>query len=201
MGAHQAVPGGPRRGNGLIERLHCTNVELLSAVTVALVTALGLGGCGSDDPPAQISSARVTPGIAGATTSPTAAPLPAPEALTGVLYRLADTSIPAEQKLGLVQYATAEDQAALANFGQALADGGFRGLTVEATDLTWSGTPNDVIATVTLGAADDPAKRFTFPMEFSPIGDNWQLTRRTADQLLQLSASPSPAPPGSTPPR
>ena len=30
--------------------------------------------------------------------------------LTGVLYRLADTSIPAEQKVALVQYATAEDE-------------------------------------------------------------------------------------------
>jgi hypothetical protein len=181
--------------------VRCTNAEVLRAVTVALVTALGLAGCGSDDPPARISSARVTPGTAAATTSPNAAPLPAPEALTGVLYRLADTSIPAEQKLGLVQYATAEDQAALANFGQAVADGGFRGLTIQATDLTWSGTPNNVIATVTIGAADDPAKRFTFPMEFSPIGDNWQLTRRTADQLLQLGASPTPTPRGSTPPR
>ena len=71
--------------------------------------------------------------------APTVAPLPPVDQLTGVLYRLADTSIPAEQKVGLVQYATVDDQAALTNFGQALKASGFAPLTVAATDLTWAG--------------------------------------------------------------
>jgi hypothetical protein len=34
-------------------------------------------------------------------------------------------------------------------------------------------------------------------MEFSPTRDTWQLTRRTADQLLQLgSSSTAPTPTG-----
>ena len=114
--------------------------------------------------------------------------------LTAVLYRLADTSIPAEQKLALVQYATADDAAVLGNFGQALVDGGFRALTIQATDLAWSSQPGSVTAMVTIASADDPAKTFTYPMEFTPIRDTWQLTRRTADQLLQLSASAIPTP-------
>jgi hypothetical protein len=160
-----------------------------------MVAALGLSGCASDDRPAAVPGPRAT-STTGLTASPTAAPLPAPEALTDVLYRLADTSIPAEQKLGLVQYATPDDQAALGNFGQALQDGGFRQLTVAATDLKWSAEPNNVFATVSIGTLDDPARRFTFPMEFSPIRSGWQLTRRTADQLLQLGSPPAPTPPG-----
>jgi hypothetical protein len=124
------------------------------------------------------------------------APLPAPDALTGVLFRLADTSIPAEQKLGLVQFSTADDVAALGNFGQALRDSGFRALTIQATDLSWASTPGNVSATVTIGTSDDPAKTFTYPMEFSPVRDTWQLTRRTADQLLQLGSSTTPTPTG-----
>jgi hypothetical protein len=30
-----------------------------------------------------------------------------------------------------------------------------------------------------------------FPMEFSPQQDSWQLTRKTADLLLQLGQQPS----------
>ena len=134
------------------------------------------------------------------TAAPTAAPLPPPEVLTGVLYRLADTSIPAEQKLSLVQYATADDQAALDGFGHALADSGFRDLTITATDLAWSAQPGNVIATVTIAAQKDPMKSFTYPMEFSPIRNNWQLTRRTADQLLLVGATPASTP-APTPPR
>jgi uncharacterized lipoprotein YbaY len=165
--------------------------EVLSAAT--LVAALGLSGCSSDNahapPPSQHATSSVVP-------VPAAAPLPAPDALTGVLYQLADTSIPAEQKLGLVQYSTADDVAALGNFGEALKDGGFRSLTVQATDLSWASTPGNVTASVTIGTADDPAKTFTFPMDFSPVRDTWQLTRRTADQLLQLGSSATPTPTG-----
>nr|MDP9167895.1 hypothetical protein [Actinomycetota bacterium] len=122
---------------------------------------------------------------------PTVAPLPPAEQLTGVLYRLADTSVPAEQKVGLVQYATADDQAALANFGQALAASGFTPVTVDASGLQWSGEPGHVVASVTIGSPNPEVQPFTFPMEFAPIRDTWQLSKRTADQLL-LFGTPRP---------
>ncbi len=71
--------------------------------------------------------------------------------LAGVLSRLADTSIPAEQKVGLVQYATVDDQPVLGNFGEALEDSGFVPVVVTATDLTWSPQPGNVLANVTIG--------------------------------------------------
>lgn len=114
--------------------------------------------------------------------------------LTSVLYRLADTSIPAEQKVALVQFATAEDQAALANFGEALKANGYDPLTVDATDLAWFGEPGHVIATVTIGSPNPQVQPFTFAMEFSPLRDAWQLTRRTADQLLPLVDARQPTP-------
>jgi hypothetical protein len=168
-------------------------VAALSAVTIAMVTAFGVSGCGSDEPPPPPVSER-----AQSTTppSPATAPLPPPEQLAAVLSQLADTSIPPERKLSLVQYATPEDQDTLANFGQALSDGGFRDLAVEATDLAWASTPGNVDATVRLIPAGDAARAFTFPMEFSPLRDGWQLTRQTADQLLVLGSTPPPTPPG-----
>ncbi|WP_319446236.1 MULTISPECIES: hypothetical protein [unclassified Mycobacterium] len=165
--------------------------EVLTLSAVTLVAALSVSGCSSDDALAPPSSQQATPTTA-VVPAPTGAPLPAPDALTGVLFRLADTSIPAEQKLGLVQYSSAADVAALGNFGQALRDGGFRALTIQATDLSWATTPGNVSATVTIGTSDDPAKTFTYPMEFTPVRDTWQLTRRTADQLLQLGGAATP---------
>jgi hypothetical protein len=47
---------------------------------------------------------------------------------------------------------------------------------------------------VTISTADPAVKPFTFPMEFSPMRDAWQLTRRTADQLLPMVAATSPTP-------
>jgi hypothetical protein len=124
--------------------------------------------------------------------APTVAPLPPVDQLTGVLYRLADSSISAEQKVGLVQYATADDEAAFTNFGQALKASGFAPLTVDATDLVWAGEPGHVIATVTIGSTNPAVQPFTFPMEFAPIRDTWQLSRRTADQLLTLGSATQP---------
>lgn len=170
-------------------------IVVLSAATVT-VAALGLSGCGADLPPPSTglpTSEGVTASSASSSSSApssTAAPLPPPDALAGVLYQLADNSIPGERKLALVQFAAPEEQPALENFGRALADGGFRQLTVEANDLSWSATPGNVIATVRLGTADDPARTFSFPMEFSPMRDGWQLTRRTADQLLTIGGPP-----------
>ena len=99
-----------------------TRAVILSAATI--VAALGLAGCSQTPPRAPAPSYQ-----ASRTTTvpvpPTADPLPPPDALTGVLYHLADTSIPVEQKVGLVQYATIDDQSVLANFGEALKANGF----------------------------------------------------------------------------
>ena len=128
---------------------------------------------------------------------PTVAPLPPPDQLTGVLYRLADTTVPAAQKVALVQYATVEDVPALRNFGEALVASGFTPLTVDAAYLRWGGDPGHVIASVTIGSPNPQVRPFTFPMEFAPVRDSWQLSKRTADQLLPLvGATPPPPPPG-----
>lgn len=182
--------------------MHRTSATVLSAAAITMAAAFGLSGCGSDEKSAAPTPERATSSTADLSAPPSAAPLPAPEALTAVLYRLADTSIPADQKLSLVQYSTADDQAALGNFAQALVDGGFREVTVAASDVAWSSTPGNVVATVTIGTADDPARTFTFPMEFNPVRDHWQLTRKTADQLLELQPPAPPAEPTPpTPPR
>jgi hypothetical protein len=166
--------------------VHRTPTEVLSAVTI--VAALGLVGCAPSVAPSEPSLQTGIPG------GPAAPPLPSPDALAGVLSRLADTSIPAEQKVGLVQYATIDDQPVLANFGEALTASGFVPLIVTADDLTWSPRPGDVLANVTISTADPAVKPFTFPMEFSPVHDSWQLTQRTAEQLLPLVGAGQPKP-------
>ena len=168
-----------------------TPARVLSAVT--LVAAFGLSGCGADarnaqpGPPPRPTTTDVAPPVA---------PLPAPEVLADVLYRLADPSIPVEQKVGLLQYGTVDDEPALKNFGEALAANGFTPLTVTATDLAWAGQPGDVVANVTIGSTAPTPRPFTYPMQFSPLHDGWQLARRSADQLLPLISTTSPTPTG-----
>jgi hypothetical protein len=169
--------------------VHSTPAVILSAVTI--VAALGVAGCAQTPPPVASPSHQPSTTVAAA---PTTTPLPSPDALTGVLYRLADTSIPAEQKVSLVQYATVDDQPVLTNFGEALKANGFVPLNVAATDLAWSGQPGNVLANVTISTTDPAVKPFTFPMEFTPIRDAWQLTQRTADQLLPLAGTTAPKP-------
>ena len=159
----------------------------LSAATI--VAALWVGGCSSPAPNTSTGERS--------TTSAAAAPsaLPPPEALTAVLYQLADPSIPADRKVALVQSSTPADEPALANFATALADGGFGAIVVRAEELTWAQEPGNVTAKVTISAADDPARSFAYPMEFTPTADGWQLTRRTADQVLVLEPTTTPEPP------
>jgi hypothetical protein len=168
-----------------------THVTILSAVAIA--AALGLGGCGGDEgahPAAVDKPAPITePPTA---VPPATAPLPPPTALTDVIARLADPNLPGAEKVGLVEYATAADAASLDRFGRALRDGGFMPLSFEATDLTWSQSDQgSVLATIVVNTANPQAGGFTFPMEFSPADGSWQLTRQTADMLLQLGQEPT----------
>ncbi|WP_051574982.1 hypothetical protein [Mycobacterium sp. URHB0044] len=153
------------------------------------MAALGVAGCSQTPPPAP-SASRTT----NVAASPAAAPLPAPEALADVLYRLADTSVPAEAKVGLVQYGTVDDEPVLANFGEALKANGFAPLNVAAADLAWAGQPGNVLANVTISTPNPAVQPFGFPMEFTPLRDSWQLTRRSADQLLPLVGTARPTP-------
>lgn len=173
-----------------------TRIAVLSAATC--VAALGLSGCSHDEPPAATPATSAI-GSPATPAPPPAAPLPAPDALTGVLYRLADVSVPGANKVGLVEHSTADDAAALDRFGRALADYGFTPLDFQANDLDWStSAPGNVVATivVTTPSSNGPGKQFSFPMEFTPHGTDWQLTRHTADMLLELgrTAAPAPAP-------
>lgn len=171
-----------------------TQVTVLSAAIS--VAALGLSACGAEPiPPAPVTSSSAS-ASAGAPAAPQA-PLPAPEALTDVLAKLADPSVPGEQKVALVQYATPEDGAALDRFAKATVDGGLAPLTFQAADLSWSPTDySDVVATVTVSSANPApeARPFSFPMQFTLHEGAWQLTRVTADQLLELGPAPTDPP-------
>lgn len=109
------------------------------------------------------------------------------------MARLADPNLPGAEKVGLVENATAADTASLDRFGRALRDGGFMPLSFEARDLTWSQSDQgNVLATIVVKTANPQAGGdFTFPMEFSPTHGSWQLTRQTADMLLQLGQEPT----------
>jgi hypothetical protein len=164
-----------------------THAAVLSAAAIA--AALGLGGCGDDDKQADRPPETPAP-LTSPSTSATeaAAPLPPVSALTDVVARFTDPAVPGAQKIGLVQYGTADDGAALDRLTKALSDNGYMPLTVDARDLVWAPShPGDVVATVTIKTANAPSgSDFTFPMEFSPIRDSWQLTRETADMLLKF---------------
>jgi hypothetical protein len=114
--------------------------------------------------------------------APPVAPLPAPEVLADVLYRLADPAVPAAQKVALLQYGTVDDEPALKNFGEALAANGFAPLTVTATDLAWAGQPGDVTANVTIGSTAPTPRRLAVDAEQRrPAAAARQLPDRHAD--------------------
>ncbi|MGE2713795.1 hypothetical protein ACQI4L_07050 [Mycolicibacterium litorale] len=167
-----------------------------SAVTVLVAAfglSVGLGGCGSDRPPAPAPTTAASPAPAPA-LAPPPAPLPPPSALTDVLYRLADPAVPGAQKLDLIEDAGPGDVAALDRFGKALADNGYHPMTFDAADLAWAANADDVVATVI--ARTPPGRTggdFTFPMEFARTTDGaWQLTRGSADMLLEVDAAQEP---------
>lgn len=161
---------------------------VLSAATV-MVAAFGLSGCGGGEQPAAPAPAPVT--TTSAAAAPVGTPLPPPEALTDVLYRLADVNVPGPEKVNLVEQASADDADALGSFGRALADNGFEPVVFEAHDLGRSqADPDNVVADVVVTTPDEQAAEFTYPMEFTLADGGWQLTRSTAETLLALSAAP-----------
>jgi hypothetical protein len=170
-----------------------TITTVLSAATVT-VAAFGLGGCADHSPPpAPAPSASSSPTAVMA--PPPATPLPTPEALTDVLSRLADVAVPGDARTGLVEDAGPGDAAALDRFGKALADNGSLPLTFQARDVAWSSArTGDVTATVIVTTPNPQAGEFSFPMEFTPSGAGWQLTRGTADLLLDFGAAQTPPP-------
>lgn len=159
-----------------------------------VVAGLGLSGCSPAPQPGQAAMpVTVSPSQPAAPAPPpAAAPLPPADALTDVMYRLADPAVPGPAKLILVAGSSAPDAAVLDRFAAALRDGGFNPATFTATDIRWSQTPpGDVVATITVTTANpaEPAA-FTFPMEFTPAPDGgWQLTRDTAEMLFAFGNS------------
>jgi hypothetical protein len=127
------------------------------------------------------------------------APLPPPQALAGVLYRLADPSVPGSQKLDLVQGATPDNAAVFDQFATALLNGGFAPMKFDVRDVAWSDRdPADVVANVNVSSPNPGGPKFSFPMEFTPYQGGWQLTARTADVLLAFQTA-QVAPPAPTP--
>jgi hypothetical protein len=165
---------------------------------VACAAALALSGCSRDEQDAspqttqQSTTASLSP-----TAAPQAAPLPPPDALAGVLYRLADRAVPGLQKLNLVEGATPENGAVFDDFANALVNGGYTPVKFDVRDVAWSDRdPVDVVANVDVSSTAPHGPRFSFPMEFKPYQGGWQLSARTADVLLAFrtdSATPAPA--------
>ena len=170
---------------------------MIPLVAVAFSAVIAVAACNSDSPPAPSEPPSSTTTVAAA-PAPVSSPLPPPQALTGVLNGLSDPAVPGADKIGLVEYATVDDAAALDKFGRALADNGALPLSFDATDLKWSeAEAGNVVATVNVTTANKPPGKFSFPMEFTPLRDGWQLTRKTADLLLEFGEGAA----ATTPPR
>ena len=170
----------------------------MAAVTI--VAALGLSGCGggSSSAPSPTPFALSKPPTVPAPPPDTGAPLPPTTTLTDLMYRLADPTVPGSDKIGLIQYGTPADGSALDRFAKALHDSGYAPLTFTASDLMWAQDQGgNLIANVTIKANGPQAsKDLKFPMEFAPEQDTWQLTRKTADMLLQIGSKPTGQQPG-----
>lgn len=176
-----------------------------TAGAATAVAAFGVSGCAADRAAPPPAPTEVVAQPAQPPAGPPRAdngPLPAPEALADVLYRLADPGIPGNEKLPLVQDATGPDAAALDTFAAALRDNGFSPITITASDIGWSPEqPGEVLATIEFAAADtdDPAE-FSFPMGFRRTDAGWQLTRDTAEELFAIGGPSAGAPAQAPPP-
>jgi hypothetical protein len=168
--------------------------------TAAIAAVLGLPGCSNneDDSAAQTATSA-TSASPSAASAPQVAPLPAPDALAGVLYRLADAAVPGPQKLNLVEGATPGSAGVFDQFANALINGGYTPVKFDVRDVNWSDRdPADVVANVDVSSSNPRGPRFAFPMEFKPYQGGWQLSARTADVLLAFrdDTSEPPATPG-----
>ncbi|WP_424745575.1 hypothetical protein [Mycobacterium sp.] len=171
-----------------------------AVAVVAAALLAGVAACGNDTHPAASESATATASPSSMIAGPADTPLPPPEALTDVLYRLADTSVPGDQKVGLVEDAAANDAEKLDKFGKALQDSGYTPVGFTAENIAWAtNPPGSVTADVTVHS-QNPAMTngFTFPMEFKPLPQGgWQLSQTTADILLTYNQNPAtPTPTG-----
>jgi len=167
---------------------HLTAVPSAATIVVALV----LSGCSTDEHGASTESASA-PTSASATSTPTAqvAPLPPPDDLAKVLYRLADPAVPGSQKLDLVEGATPDSAAVFDQFANALLNSGFAPMKVDVRDVAWSDRdPANVVANVNISSPDPHGPKFAFPMEFTPFQGGWQLSARTANVLLAYNPAP-----------
>jgi len=169
--------------------------------TAAVAAVLGLPGCSNDEDNASPQTTPPSPPSAAVSPTPAtqAAPLPPPEALAGVLSRLADPAVPGAQKLNLVEGATPESAGVFDQFANALVNGGYAPAKFEMRDISWSDRdPADVVANVDVSSANPKGPHFAFPMEFKPYQGGWQLSARTSDVLLAFRAdgSGTPAAPG-----
>jgi len=175
-------------------------VRYRPALTAALAAVLMLAGCGGHEPAEPVAAVTVTSSTPAA-PEPPAAVLPAPEALTDVLYRLSDPAIAGAEKVNLIEGAKPTDAETIDKFATALRDGGYLPLGLEAAGLTWSDRhPGCVSADVTVNTANPDTGGFAFPMEFTPRDGGWQLSQETAKTLLAFgkahagSTTPAPAP-------
>lgn len=182
-----------------MRRTVVTLLGTATAVASAAGAVLGIAGCSSPDRATSEPLSIAPPSIAAPTPDP--GPLPPPEALSDVMYRLADPAVAGPDKLALVQDTAPPDAAAFDRFAAALRDTGFAPLRITATELRWSPShAGDVLATIRIvGTDDDKPGEFSFPMEFHDSGSGWQLTRETADMLLAFGNARADTPPASAP--
>lgn len=118
------------------------------------------------------------------------------------MARLADPAVPGDQKITLIEHGTPAEAPGLDRFAVALRDNAALPVTFEVRNLAWSqSAPGNVVATMVVRTANPQGGEFSYPMEFAPADGSWQLTRQTADLLLQLDAGANPGPAVSTPPR
>lgn len=164
----------------------------------ALGLSLFLSGCGQPERPAVTPSS--TPEATSSAVpadpipdSPGGPPLPPTNALTDVMARLADPAVPGNQKITLIEQGTPDEAPGLDRFAIALRDNAALPLTFEARDLAWSqAVPGNVVTTMVIKPANPQGGDFSYPMEFVLSDGSWQLTRQTADLLLQLDPAPTP---------
>ncbi|WP_234808706.1 hypothetical protein [Mycolicibacter terrae] len=168
-------------------------------MSTAVAVVLALSGCTGHQaapPTAELPPTSTTTVAA----EPPASAMPAPEALTDVLYRLSDPEVPGVEKVGLIEGAKPTDAETIDKFATALKDGGYLPLKLEAAGLTWSDRhPGNLTADVTVDTANPDTGGFAFPMEFRPHDGGWQLSQETAKTLLAFgkahAGSTAPATP------